>query len=78
MMPRRLARHRDHLALIDETIAVTEASIRTQQDDIRRMLAEGGDIVREANIMRANQATLNRLRSDRAATLNAIGKYDVH
>jgi hypothetical protein len=70
-----LARHRDHLALIDGMIATTEAAIGKHQHEIRRMLAEGGGVVPEVNALRANWEALKRLQADREATLRLIAKH---
>jgi hypothetical protein len=67
--------HRDHLVLIEGIIATTEAAISKQQDKIRYLLAEGGDVVPEVNLMRANWEALKRLKNDRAATLSLIAKH---
>ena len=70
-----LARHRDHLALIEGMIAATEAAIGKHEQNIRKMLHDGVDVSAETNALRANAKALRRLQADRQATLNQISRH---
>jgi hypothetical protein len=70
-----LARHRDHLALIEGIIAATEAAISKHQQNIRQMLHDGADATAETNAMRASAKALKRLQAERQATLNQISRH---
>jgi hypothetical protein len=67
--------HRDHLALIEDMIALKEAAVARQQEIIRELLLEGGNVVAATNALRADIEALRRLRSDRLVTVNLIEKY---
>jgi len=67
--------HRDHLALIEEMIAVKEAAVARQQEIIRGLLLEGGNVVAATNALRKDAEALRRLQSDRLATLSLISEY---
>jgi hypothetical protein len=67
--------HRDHLALIEEMIALKEAAVARQQEIIHGLLHEGGNVIAATNALRTNTEALRRLKSDRLATLNLINEY---
>jgi flagellar motility protein MotE (MotC chaperone) len=69
-----LARHQDHLVLIEEVIAAAEAAIGKGQQDIRRRLRDGADVSAEIKALRAREEALRRLRADREATLRQISR----
>jgi hypothetical protein len=70
-----LPHHRNHLALIDEMIAAKEAAIAGQQETIRGLLLEGGNVIAATNALRTDAEALRRLQSDRLATLKLINEY---
>ena len=69
-----LTRHRDHLALIGEMIAATEAAIGKHQQNIRQLLRDGADVSAETIALRASEEALKRLQADRLATMNQISR----
>ena len=70
-----LARHQDHLALIEAMIAATEAAIGKHQQTVRRMLRDGVDVSAETNALRAHEDALKRLQAERLATMNQISRH---
>jgi hypothetical protein len=69
-----IIRHRDHLRLVEEMIATTEAAISKQRQKIDQVLRDGGNVVRETNALRAQCDTLRRLNNDRAAVASLVSK----
>jgi hypothetical protein len=69
-----LARHQDHLALVDAMIATTEAAIGKRQHTIRQLLRDGADVSAETRALRADEEALKRLQAERLATLRQISR----
>jgi hypothetical protein len=53
-----LARHQDHLALIEGMTAATEAAISKHRQSIRQMLRDGADVTAATNAMRSRADAL--------------------
>jgi uncharacterized membrane protein len=69
-----IIRHRDHLRLVEEMIATTEAAVGKQRQKIDQVLRDGGNVVQETNALRAQCDTLRRLNNDRAAVASLVSK----
>jgi len=69
-----IIRHRDHLRLVEEMIATTEAAISKQREKINQVLRDGRNIAPETNVLRTQCDTLRRLNNDRAAVASLLSK----
>ena len=70
-----LARHQDHLAVIEAMIATTEAAIGKHRQNIQQMLRDGVDVGAETGALRADEEALRRLQAERLATMNQISRH---